>query len=363
MKGYLRRWPAGRLLPALLLAWLASGAAVGAPVDGLYTATVPVADEGRAERSRGFREALARVLVKVTGDSAIAAREGAATALADAGDAVQQFGYLRRESEAGEPSLALEVGFAPAAVEERLARAGLRFWPRERPRVLVWLAVDDGNRRFLLGADGSRGGALEAALREQAKRRAVPVLLPLLDLEDRRRLGFADLWGGFFEVVLEASERYAPETVAVLRLGREGERWRARWWLHDDTGETASGAAVTGEREAALAAGFDRLVDQLARGLAIRAGGEGVAARLEVRGLEGVTDYARVTEYLEALDVVEAVHPVFLRGSRLRFDLRLRGGPESLRRAIDLGRELAALDADADAGAAGTPTLIYRLRP
>ena len=76
-------------------------------------------------------------------------------------------------------------------------------------------------------------------LLEQASiKLGVPILFPLMDLEDQQKISFTDIWGGFSGAIHDASERYATEALLVGRIlqARNG-LWSARWNLYDTQGE------------------------------------------------------------------------------------------------------------------------------
>lgn len=55
-------------LLALALSFISLHSSLALQVTGLYSQDIPVANDGEAERNRAFAEALAAVVVKVSGD-------------------------------------------------------------------------------------------------------------------------------------------------------------------------------------------------------------------------------------------------------------------------------------------------------
>src|SRR5690606_15648353 len=97
--------------------------------------------------------ALAQVVVKITGEPLAAANPVVRRALSNAsafvmaeqtaGDPVDQHGNT---AIGGVPvyGTSLQVQFDPNKVDALVAGAGLPTWGAERPRPLLWLAIDDG---------------------------------------------------------------------------------------------------------------------------------------------------------------------------------------------------------------------------
>ncbi|RRQ21214.1 DUF2066 domain-containing protein [Thiohalobacter thiocyanaticus] len=165
-----------RLSPArtLLLVLALLGALLSAPagaVDNMYEVQVPVAERSDAARAEALRQAMTRLLVRVTGERDAARLVGIEALLAQPEQYVQQFHYL----DAGAPgsgALELKVRFDGSAVERVLREQGLPVWGRERPPLLLWLAVG-GEQRRLIAAD-SEHPLPKMAVRVGARQRGLP---------------------------------------------------------------------------------------------------------------------------------------------------------------------------------------------
>lgn len=324
---------------------IGSGTTAGA-VD-LYTGEVPVADQSVQARGAALRDALAQVLVKVTGDPAAPRASAIAPFLADAGRYAQQFQYRTRQLPPAEPEAAperellLSARFDPSAVERMLSESGLPRWGQERPTVLVWLVKDEGRERRLVGLDDPR---LADAVQRAAGRRGLPVLFPLLDLADQQAVTERELWGGFTEPLARASARYGTETFLLSRVEPAGERWQARWTLYDRGRESHFESAGDTAAEA-LAEGVAHSATLLGQRFAVPAT-EQAASRVlvAVDGVGDVAEYDRVLDYLSGLSLVRRVQPEAAEGDRLSLNVWLDAGLDRLDQAIQLGEVLVPAD-------------------
>lgn len=327
-------------------------------VDDLYAAEVD--DTGSLDAM--FAEALGIVLVKVSGVPALVEPAARRQLVPDAAPLVNKYG---RPAEGR-----LRVEFDRAAVRARLDAAGQPVWGAERPLVALWFALDrgDGRRLILPAATDDASGEdefepLRTALLDSAERRGLPVVLPLLDTEDMAGVEFADLWGGFRERVLAASERYGAQGILVGRArGPEPEQpleqARVRWTL-----------VVPGMSEASwswegpAAAGPARAAEYLAGELATLADSAGTL-RLQVGRLDSLERFGRVRNYLLSLNVVESAAVVRIENDRVEFDLAVRGDAERLRASLDSGSVLegapAGNPAAAPSGVSRLPDLVYQ---
>lgn len=333
-----------------LLAWfgllLGCAPAQAVRMAALFQAEVPAGGRDPQARQQALETALAEVLVRVTGDAKVAADPAAAALLKAPGRFVTQFRFHAPPPEPPDPAAAQRAGlmlwaqFDEVALTRALRTAGLPVWGRERPEVLLWFAVEgpDG-RRLLSDAAGDR---LAKVLRRAARRYGLPLVLPLMDLDDQRQVRFSDVWGGFLSGVEQASARYASQHVLVGRLQPVAGGWRVRWTLLGGARrQWQSDAADPG---AALENGLGQVAGWLAGQYAVVATTEPGRQLLTVEGLDSLSAYARVLAYLEKLDIVAAVQVDEVSRGRVRFVLELDAPAERLLRLIRLGRVLEPVD-------------------
>lgn len=335
---------AARLIPLLILIlspWPPGASA--AQVPGLHEAEVTVTDQSPAAQTQGMQAALRAVLVKLTGDRGAAARGEAAALVRNAPNLVQQFKYRSEQVPADgdgtlQDQLRLWVRFDATALERAMREAGLPLWGSQRPATLLWLGVESGGERSLVGGAGAPGVA--AALQRQAERRGLPLVLPLLDLEDSSQVGTAEVWGGAREPVLGASRRYGTEAVlsGTLLEAAPGQ-WEGRWVLY--LGEERRNWSSQGPSpERLMEEGVDWLADSLAARYTRTPGATAESLELVVEGVDSVDHYARVQRYLDGLDVVARWQLKRVEPGRLTFDVTARGGSQSLVQVVGLGTVL-----------------------
>lgn len=266
-----------RLLTAALLLLSLAPAAFAVEVMGLYRAEAVVTGREEPERSRGFREALEEVLVKLTAAADLPEAPALREALAAPAAYVSDFEYEDRkkgipihdEQGTRDRSFILRVAFDKAKVDRLVGDLGLKKWPSDRPRLAILLSVNDGERAFLLTRDGERGFGQREVLVSAAARRGVPIAMPS---EVERVAG-----------KLEPAVTALPDTditriardlgadgalTGELRLADGGSSWNVHWMLH--------GLKAQGEWrmenvsfDVALAAGISRAARALAEAQAL----------------------------------------------------------------------------------------------
>ncbi len=317
---------------ALLLVMVAPPGVVGAvEMTSLYTAEVPLDPDADDPRSAAYRDALAEVLLRVSGSGVFSDPELFDLLFPNPASYVVQF-------RPGEDDT-LWVRFDGNAVEDVLRRNGQPVWGSDRPLTLVWLAVDWGQgEREIIGADDpersddeartiDRNRLLRQRVLDVAERRGLPVAFPLLDTEDLARVTFPDIWGGFDELILDASRRYEANSVLIGRV-RADSGQRNRWTYHF-AGEERD---WTGEPELVV----NLVADMLAAEFAI--GGDATlrSVELSVAGINTVDAYGSVQRILSGLNVVESFAIASVEGDRILYRVEAHGGAERLARALRL---------------------------
>lgn len=325
---------------ALCSAWAPPAGAD--PVTDLHSSDVLVHDQGAATRASALKDALAQVLVKVTGSQASLETAEAAAMLENPSRYLQQYRYEAVHPVPEDPQaarLVLHTEFDGTAIEQRLRAAGLPLWGRERPLTLAWIAFSNDNDRNIVGNDPA---PLVDALQRAAQRRGLPMVLPEMDARDATRVSFMDVWGVYEEPLLEAAARYAPDAVLVGGIFKAGnELWAGRWTLLSE-GQRQKRWEASGASPEAIATGaVDALAEYFATEFAVVAASAGASnVIVEVLDVEQLQGYAKIQSYLAGLSVVKDVHLLRVDDDRLRFALELNGTARTLEQSIALGRVL-----------------------
>ena len=309
-----------------LVLWLPAGAV---EVPTLYTAEVPLDQKARDPRAEAYDAALREILMRVSGAEIAANDEAVAELFPDPRSYVVQFRPGADDT--------LWVSFDGQAIEQVLRNSGQTFWGAERPLTLVWLAVDWGQgTREIISADDpdrTRGEArsidrnrlIRERLLEIAERRGLPIVFPLLDTTDLQSVTFSDIWGGFDEAILYASERYDAKSILIGRI-RPSSSQRSRWtyYFADARSElTGSPQAIVGQ-----------VADQLAAEFAVGGNAPIEAVVLNVSGIVSVDAYGSVQQILKDVAMIEEFALTEVAGDRASYRVEIRGGADRLSRAL-----------------------------
>lgn len=329
----------------------------------LYTGESELMGQGAGERRAATARALAQVVVKLTGEPLAASNPVVRRALPNASSFVlaEQTGSEPVDQQGntaigGVPvyKTSLQVQFDPNKVDALVAGAGLPMWGANRPRPLLWLAIDDG-----------RGARLVSS-------QQINVVKPLASRGTERGLSFAlpagssveqaavqTIWSRNPAPMQALTDRYGAGVQLLGRLFREGQGWTADWVLSRGGEELSRWSFSDPSPQRALASGADGAADAIARRDAVRAQvGEPESIEVRIAGLASADDYARAMGYLQTLPVVAGLEVKEATPDSLHLALRLAVGRATFDAFLAAGNTLVA-----DPGASDEATAGYRLRP
>ncbi|MDX2426578.1 MAG: DUF2066 domain-containing protein [Cycloclasticus sp.] len=323
-----------RYLLSIIL-FVVSGPSLAVQINDLYSATVAVDDQSLPARNTAINVAFKKVLRKVSGRASVLANTSISTALLNVGSYVDQFQYKKTADD--QPSYWLTVSFQKAALDKFMQQHEIPVWGSNRPDILVWLAVDADNSRYVLDADSTD---LVALLKTTAAETGLAVTVPLLDLKDQSTLGFDDVWRGQSDKIWLASQRYDAKQVLFGRLQKEtANTWRLNWNLINAQGsysEPSQPASLENVLQLSLVSVSERLANIYApRGVIIKN-----QLIVEINGVKDLAQFVRVTEYLSSLDKVDQLEWLQVAGSKIVLELDVSGDVDVLKSIIALNTVL-----------------------
>jgi hypothetical protein len=238
----------------------------GAP-DALYAAqTIITGQDNLPERERGFREALAEVILRLTADPAAPASPAGRSLLSEPTRYVAAFELEDRkkgiqisdEQGSRDRSFFLRVRFDRDRLKPAMEAAGLTVWEAPRPPVTVALGIDDGIRRYVLTDGSERGYGQRETLRSLAARRVAPLVLP----GEPPPVSYDDLSPAEPARLPDLRRRLGAELLLAGSLVMdEGGRWTLKWAVDPPAGPAATGVE-RGSFDAALRAAMDGALAQ-----------------------------------------------------------------------------------------------------
>lgn len=335
----------------IALLWMPSGYAEQVP--DFYQMQELVLDQSVRERQAAMSRALEKMIVRASGNAwvleSLAQGQLEGQPLPEPATLAEAYRYESTDEiiERGGkqlPASRLIISFSKAGIEKILRSAALPIWSSNRPSVLVWLVKDDfsSGRELVLLRDGSE---LAAAAGQVAVERGLPLVAPLLDLEDRLTADADAFWSLDEVAIREASSRYQPDVIVVGRYSQTSSgRWLGAWSLWDKNRREVFDFDSSSENEL-VSRGVATITDYLASRYAILPrGGSGDYLNIELQQVENFNQYIRALSYLESLDIVKQIALKSIDGSRVGLRLMLEGDRGSFIDALALDKKLVQIN-------------------
>jgi hypothetical protein len=320
-----------------------------------YSEEVTVRSQGAGERRGATMRALGLVVVRLTGNPQAASnpviRRGGANI-----DAMTTSSTFRQDTDMvnGVPvyKTVLAVSFDPERVDALIAGAGLKFWTSERPKPILWLAIDDGRGPRLV--TGQQTNVVKP-LAMRGLQRGMRFLLPAGTGPEQAAVKSILALDG---VALEPlTRRYRNDAQLVGKVYRQGPGWAADWLLSQAGVELARWSFADLDPRKVIASGVDDGANAIAKrdGVYLDTGVAGLYT-IEVEGVNSQADYIRLMSYLQTVPVVRKVSALEATPATLRLQLDLSVGMKGFRTMVGTGGTLRALsesDLPSPGGATG----------
>lgn len=203
---------------AAIALMLLTGSAQAVEVENLYGGQAIVTGIFEPERTRGLRQALLDVLVKVSAEPRLIDDPGVQPLLDRAKEFVASYDYedrmkgtpVRDEQGTRDRPHDLRIKFDPVKIDAALAELGLKPWGSDRPPLTALVTIEYPASKYILTNEGDQGLGQKQALAAAAVRRGMAVSLP---------------------ATTAPATASQPVLYGILRWQPESAFWRTDWKL------------------------------------------------------------------------------------------------------------------------------------
>lgn len=319
-------------------------------VENLYETRVKLEDQSVRSQTRGFSRSMRQVLQKVTGADDIVKHPDIRQSLRSPRDFIIAFKF-----ETFEQGVTMLCDFDADKINQIISQAGFPVWGKRRPSTLVWLATQstEGDRVVV---SASEAVDEKNIILEQSGQRGIPVIFPLMDLQETAQLSVFDVWGRFDEVMRQASTRYGTEFIISARLypsstdvietesleNSTSEKWQLDWqFIQDEIGE--QGILFADTKENILSQFSHMLADHLAALYATQSSSLNNRSQLtlKIMNMNSIEAYVELINFFNSLEMVSSVSLLNLTGSVGEFELTLLGASDDFLIALDLDEKIS----------------------
>lgn len=300
--------------------------------NSLYQAQIPVKSQHSAEREEAIGQALQQVLVRVSGNNAIATLPGIQSQLHRAKQLAERYTYKHDRH----GRLLLNVAFEENAVDNLIRQYGQYFWGQQRPRLLVWMAVEDQRGLHVAAADESQGDNHSAVklLQSKSTQRGLRITLPVLDLEDMQRISQDDILQQNASQLLKAAKRYAIDDLLLVSVMQIGERWVGNWTLYF-RGQPLVWQLKADTLPELVSNGINNVTDAIVARVATADNTRTEhVLELKVDGIASVDDYIGILTTLRHLDTVNDVQVANVGSGSVNYQVTYTGEPRQFKERV-----------------------------
>jgi len=366
-------------------------------VNDLYQASIKVNSQANNERKSALKQAMQAVMLKVGGQLSVLDNDVLKKALKSANSYITQYHYQQisqSRNTLAKQQLNLVVSFNEEKINNLFYQANLPIWGSLRPQVLLWLIDEQGLHRSIISNSNNNNASdvnFPMLVNDFSRQRGLPLLMPLMDFDDANQMKLSDLWGRFEQPIRNASARYFPEAVVVMRISNSSlvtldtqptyENTAANDTANRQYNDKANAlpsdcGLLCSKEEVIYALDWSLLSSQSAtnrpqfgeqqtfsqqyqgedKALLLKQGLADITDIIyqhyalstevdnnfviEVANIESLTSYIKLFNFLTDLSAVKSVTLISAKGSMRRFNLQLLGSQNTLLASLKLNKQL-----------------------
>jgi hypothetical protein len=206
-----------------------------------------VTGQGETNRTTSFAAGLEDVLIKASGAQKLSGDRRLAAYKAKAKDYVRSFSYrdqffgkpIRDEQGTRDRPFDLTVEFEESKIDDILRAFSLKPWLSHRPRLAVFVEMEQGSKNYIVTTDGPQSDLQRDALLAAADKRGMDIVLPGTAALAKSNITGAELRTPSFPALAPVATELGGEVVLVGRLVWDDRDlgWATRWQM-DWRGQT-----------------------------------------------------------------------------------------------------------------------------
>ena len=303
-----------------LLMCMLTGPVLAQQQNDLYHTEVPLTGAKKAE-SLAKKEGLEKVLIKVSGQQDIAQNEVIKKALAQSDRYVTQMSFVNHDN----APQTMKLGYNSKMVVGLLTQAEQSLWEAPRKSVLVWVVNEYNYQRSIIWEQSNN--PLITRIKSAANERGLPVMFPVGDFDDVTSIEIPDLWGNFKKPIADASERYNPQAILVVKVRGNSSTWT----LFDTTPQylvATSKKPIEGRVSGSvqLADMVNEVSDYFAKTYAKNLNaGAGESETVSIKGIHTTSAFFSLEKQLKQMNSVASVQVNTIQGDKVTYTLSLLG--------------------------------------
>lgn len=338
---------------------LFAGVSHAVEVKNLYLVKWPVAEQSKTARWKAALGGFKEVLVRKSGSTAILQSSDVQQAYRKVTSYLQRFEYIRQSTKNSKTPYIISLYFEPRLIDKLIQDAKMPLWGANRPVTIMWIAVEENYKRQVLKENLVKDNQQNAnyssqqlitqdlvdSIQENATRRGIPVILPLMDLDDELIVSISDIWGLFPTTITEASQRYSADSIIFGRIRKQGERWIGNFgYLNQKDEFNFETKSETSQQ--VIAGMIDKLSELLCnKYCVIEETGQKNEILMNLSDVNNFSEFKASENYLKNLSSIEKTEVIKIDQFQVLYKLTLFGQIGSLIEGIGLSRKIVVDEA------------------
>ncbi|MEI6858870.1 MAG: DUF2066 domain-containing protein [Shewanella sp.] len=321
---------------------LQANAVSAAEVYQLDETLVPVESRSVAQRKEAISIGLRDVVLKNSGSKTSLSHPSVQAKVRDPSSLLSQFGYKEIDGE-----LFLQVSFDHRRIIKLLRDAHLPVWGKQRPLTLMWL-VDDTVARQIVNDESAL--EIRKLFQLASESNGVPLLFPVMDLNDNINVTLNDIRGMFAEQVASASQRYQADYFIMASIDSHEETVKYSFSLYSKPSDDTSHILLTSQSktvndiETVVKDIISSVSEYYAGRYAMVDSGTALNSDVTFVDITELKQLVDIEKYFKQLSAVKSVQLTRLQGSSAKFKLDLFGTEDDLRRLMKLEPKIEVVD-------------------
>ncbi len=319
----------------VLALWVHAASAM--KMESIYEAEVPVSSQDEQQRNQAIEQAFIQTLNKISGTADLLQNAAIKAAMPSSQKLVEEFSYLPSGLQA--TPFFLKVKFDPKSMRKLLRQAKEPIWDKNRPLVLVWLLVElpDHPPEIVDNQSNNEYGLL---LKKQALQRGIPLLLPMMDLNELNEVSITDLRSRSLTVLQKASARYNSDGLLIGSIERQDKKLIGHFRL--SVGQEQGDWELSGDTAPLL---IEALSNKLATTLASRYASvqtEEISSSflLVVKGISEQEDFENLLRFMKHISLIRQMEVENVLGDEVSFRLEVQGAQQAFMQEASVGQHL-----------------------
>lgn len=311
-------------------------------MSGLNVAEVPIKNQSDQSLQQVLPQSISQVLIKLSGNPGVVTLPQIQNVLQNPESYVQSYSFFTRNNAEGNSQTFAKITFDEKGLIALLRQAGQAVWGRNRPLMLVWLKTDVDESGSIVSNNDDSG--LSEAVIDSAKRRGLPIILPDMDLQDQSFIN-TNMEKTFDSQKLQAAEnRYQVNIILAGDINpMDNNHWQGQWYLLF-YGQPFQWDDTANDPNILISKAIDNAANILANQLAtINNKSLQTSVRMEIIGVNNLSDYVRVIKYLKRLSLVSNIDISHMENNSLILNVTTVGGSEKLMSALQGSHYLKAI--------------------